>query len=264
MGKAIILPGSDYSAFNLGNVTKITSEILPYVTRISSATTFLVKRGGIPIENVTWSISDNTLASLVTNEDGTCLVTPLLHDNAINVILTAYVDGETLNTFFVPCLPQKVFNWYIDRCTDSPSSGSLNNANLANGGWAFMPQDNSLLQGKTINRVIIVPSKEGVINLYKSTVLTGTVILVASFTVTSAQVGVKTMYELTEFTLGENDILVIGQANSVGGFKYLGDPNPVHNGFYSKVPSSPTPSSPYTPGTNGGDLNFSIGYYGEP
>ena len=152
--------------------------------------------------------------------------------------------------------------WYIDRCTDSPSSGSLNNANLANGGWAFMPQDNSLLQGKTINRIKIVPSQAGVMNIYKATALTGPVTLVASFTITSGQAGVMTTYDLTDFQIGSNEIFVLGKANSVGGFKYLGDPNPVHNGFYSKVPSSPTPSSPYTPGTNGGDLNISVGYYG--
>lgn len=151
--------------------------------------------------------------------------------------------------------------WYIDRCTASPASGSLSNANLANGGWAYMPQDNALLQGKTINRIKIVPSKAGVMNVYKATALTGPVTLVASFTITSGQVGVETTYILTDFQIGSNEIFVLGEANSAGGFKYLSGSSGT-NSFYSKIPSSPSPSSPYTPGTMTTDLNISVGYYG--
>ena len=149
--------------------------------------------------------------------------------------------------------------WYIDRCTASPASGSLSNANLANGGWAYMSGDNALLQGKTINRIKIVPSQAGVINIYKTTALTGPVTLVASFTVTSGQVGVTTTYELTDFQIGANEIFVLGQANSAGGFKYLSASG--QNGFYSKVPSAPSPANPITPGAGGSDLNISLGYY---
>ena len=262
MGKAIILQDSDFSAYNLGVVTRITSEIVPHVTRISSATTFMVKKDGIPVVPVDWSISDNTLASIVDNGDGTCTVTPLLHDNGYNVVLTASADGEEIKMAFVPCLPQRAFTWYIDRCTDSPSIGSLANANLANGGWAYMSQDNALLQGKTINRIIIVPSQAGVINLYKATALTGPVTLVASFTVQSSDVGIKTMYEITDFTLGNDEIFVLGNANSAGGFKYWNAATNINNGFYSKIPSAPSPSSPNIPGTNPLDLNISVGYYG--
>lgn len=260
MGKAIILQDSDFSAYNLGVVTRITEQILPNVVKISSATTFRVEKDGEQLTSVSWAISDNTLASLVDNEDGTCVVTPLLYDNSHNVILTATVDGEELTIAFVPALVG-TYTWYIDRCTSSPDRGSLANANLANGGWAYMSQDNALLQGKTINRIILVPSQAGVMNLYKATALTGPVTLVASFTITSAQVGVKTMYDFTGFTLGANEFFVIGQANSAGGFKYLSGSSG-QNSFYSIVPASPSPSSPVTPGTSAIDLNMSVGYYG--
>ena len=263
MGKAIVLQDSDFSAYNLGVVTRITSEILPNLARITSATTFRVERDGIPVSPVSWAISDNTIASLVDNLDGTCVVTPLLYDNLQNVTLTASAGGEELTIAFLPVLEGGVYTWYIDRCTSSPGSGSLANANLANGGWAYMSQDNALLQGKTINRISIVPSQAGVFNIYTAPALNGAVSLVASFTITSAQVGVKTTYELTSFTLGNNDILVFGQANSAGGFKYLSGSSG-QNSFYSKVPSSPSPSSPVTPGSSAIDLNMSVGFYGPP
>ena len=140
-------------------------------------------------------------------------------------------------------------NWYID---STLNTGSLSSANRANGGWAFKEGDMSLLQGKTINRLKLIPSIEGTLNLYKATSLSGPVTLVASILIPDADVNTISVYEFNGFTLGENEVLVIGEANSSAGFKYKTDAG---NGFYSKVPSNPSAS-----GVLG--LNISVGYYG--
>lgn len=263
MGKAIILKDSDFSGFGIGVVTPKAMQILPSVSKITSATTFRVEKDGTQLTIVSWAISDNTLASLVNNGDGTCTVTPLAENNTVPVQLSATASGKTTNITFVPNIPTAVYVWHIDRCTASPSSGSLSNANLANGGWAFMYGDNALLQGKKINRIKLVPSQAGDIEIHKAQTLTGPVTKMATITVQAADIGTAKEYSFTEFTLGENEWFVLGKANSAGGFKYLsGSSN--QNSFYSKVPSSPSPSTPVSPGSSAIDLNISVGFYGIP
>ena len=261
MGKARILLDSDFSGFGLGVVTRLTKSILPVVTRITEATVFQLVEDGIRL-TPSWSISDSTIASLVANSDGTCTVTPLVNGNTAPVILTASFNGDVITLGFIPTLAQTYEIWYIDRASETKPNGTLNNANLVNGGWAFMPVDNKLLQGRTINRVKFVPSAAGVLNFYKASALTGPVTLVGSVNIQSIEIGVLTTYPLDDFTLGSNEIFVIGQANSQGGFKFWNSSENVNNSFYSKVPSSPTPTKVPTPGTAQSDLNFSVGYYG--
>lgn len=154
--------------------------------------------------------------------------------------------------------------WYINECRSTIQSGSLNNAKLANGGWCFTDANNSLLQGKTINRIKFVPSQAGIINFYKSSSRSGPVTLVASLTVLAAHIGEVTEYELEEFTLGGAEYFIIGQANSAGGFKYYqnGDASFTLSGFYSRVPSNPNPTHPAGETLSQVDLNISVGYYG--
>ena len=262
MGKAIILQDSDFSAYGLGVVTRVTLQILPYVSTIQEATTFRAEKDGVQIAGINWSISDGTLASIVTNLDGTCEVTPLVRENTSPVTLTASDGLDTTSITFIPSLPAPVTIWYIDRCTSSPGTGSLSNANLPNGGWAYMPYDNALLQGKTINRIKFVPSQAGVFEIYTAPAVNGATTLVASITIGAGDVGVETLYELTDFSVGATEYLVIGKANSAGGFKYLTGASG-NNGFYTKVPSNPSPSTAAAvsnPGQSAVDLNFSIGY----
>lgn len=261
MGKAIVLLDSDFSGYNLGQVTRITKEIVPYVERISSATTFKVVEEGVQLSSVSWSISDNTLASLVDNLDGTCTITPLVY-TSIPVQLTATFLGGSVTTAFLASLSEPVWVWYIDRCTTAPASGSINNGNAANGGWAFMPTDNALLQGKKINRIKVVGQTAGVMKVFKSASLSGTPTLVGTFTITANDIGVASVYEIPEFTLGSSEWLVLGEQNNASCFKYHYDANKGLNGLYSKVPWSSSPASPVTPGQGTTDLNMSIGYYG--
>jgi hypothetical protein len=76
-----------------------------------------------------------------------------VNGNTTPVILTASINGDIVTLGFIPTLPQKQWVWYIDRATSTKPDGSLNNANLVNGGWALAPVDNALLQGKRINYV---------------------------------------------------------------------------------------------------------------
>ena len=261
MGKAIVLLDSDFSVYNLGRVTRITKEIIPYVERISSATTFTVVEEGVQISNVSWSISDLSLASLVTNQDGSCTVTPLTNTST-PVQLTATFVGGTVTIAFLASLAEPVWVWYIDRCTTSPASGSINNGNAANGGWAFMDVDNALLQGKKINRIKVVGQTAGAMKVFKSASVSGATTLVGTFTIAANDIDKATIYEIPEFTLGSSEWLVFGEQDNASCFKYHLDTNKGLNGLYSKVPWSPSPASPVTPGQGTTDLNMSIGYYG--
>ena len=138
--------------------------------------------------------------------------------------------------------------WYIDRC----QSISLLDANRVNGGWAFHIEDNALLQNKPINRIKMIPSKVGVMNIYKTSNLTGPVTLVASFNITSDQLNVITEFPINTFELNSNEFFVLGEANNVSGFKYT---TAFGTGFYSRIPSNPQSGGVY-------DLNISIGYKG--
>ena len=262
MGKAVILMDSDFSGYGLGVVTLKTRSIIPEVARITEATIFKVMEEGVQLTSVMWSISDSTLASLVDNLDGTCTITPLTITST-PVQLTANFLGGTLTTSFIASIPAPELVWYIDRCTINPQEGSIKDGNPANGGWAYMPQDNALLQGQKINRIKVVPQIAGVFNIYKGASLSATPTLVGSFTIQAADLGTPTTYEIQEFTLGAAEWLILGERNSAGCFKYHGvSPNTGLNGAYSKVPWGTTPSSPVTPGAGNIDLNASIGYYG--
>lgn len=250
MGKAIILNDSDFSAYNLGQVTisLVTYRISPTVQKITEATIFKVlDNSGTIVPAVVWSLSDQTKASLTTNQDGSCTVTPLISNNS-PVELSAIVYGETLTISFIPTSGSLV--WLIDLCTDTPSSGTLANANLANGGWGYIEDFNALLQSNPIGKIKIVPSQAGQINIYKATDYTGTKTLVGSFTVASEDVGKVTTYDITPFTLGATEVLVIGEANSAGGFKYISGAG---NGFYSRLTSAKAAA-------DNSDLNISVGY----
>ena len=261
MGKAIILTDSDFSGYNLGVVHRVTIAILPAMTRITEATIFRVEKDGVQLTDVSWSVNDPSKASVVANSNGTCTVTPLTA-TTIPVLLTANCLDGVLTQSILATTGTPTFVWYIDRCLSNPSRGSLNNANLVNGGWAYMSYDNALLQGRKINRVRIIPSVVGVFNIYKAYSVGGATTKVAEFTIASSQVGIETVYEFPEFYLDTNEVFVFGNANSVGGFKYYQDTQNGHNGVYSKVPSSPTHASTNPEGTMYFDLNISVGYYG--
>lgn len=262
MGKAIILQDSDFSVYGLGVVTRVTLQILPYVSTIQEATTFRAEKDGVQIAGINWSISDGALASIVTNLDGTCEVTPLVSGNTSPVTLTASDGLDTTSISFIPSIP--TYTWYIDRCTLSPSSGYLQTPNLQGGGWAYMPYDNALFRGKRINRIAFIPSQQGSFKIQKTTALDGVMTTVDTIEIQSNDIGAKTIYEISEFTLGMNEYLVFGEANSQGGMKFLGGSSQ-QNGLYTRVPSNPTPSSEAavgTPGQSTVDLFISVGYYG--
>lgn len=255
MGKAIVINGVDYSAYGFGQVTLLQRAIIPNVGQITEATIFSVVENGVTI-SATWSISDNTLASIVTNANGTATVTPLVEGNTTPVTLTAVASGESLTLTFVPKLPQSSYTWYIDRCVSSVQSpASLENANLVNGGWSYKDTDQSLLRGNKINRIKMLPFQAGTFNIYKTSNLAVQGTLVGSFTIMAGDIGNVTEYSFTEFTLGNSEYIVFGEANLQGGFKYIKGQN-YSKGFVSKVPSKPTDT-----GTSS-DLNFSIGFYG--
>lgn len=150
--------------------------------------------------------------------------------------------------------PESTVNWYIDNCTSSPSSGYLQQANLANGGWAYKSGLNSLIQGKTINRIKMIPSAAGVMNVYKCTLHSGPVTLAASFNIPANRIGLITTFEIPSISIGSSEILVLGEANSAGGFYFINGGSG-YPGFYTKIPSSPlSVGAAY-------DMNVSIGYY---
>lgn len=255
MGKAIVIDGVDYSQYGLGQVTVPILSIIPNVLQITEATIFSVIENGTTIQ-ASWSIDDSTLASLVENPDGTATVTPLIENNTVPVTLTATVAGSALSITFVPLIIVSMV-WYIDRCTNSPSPGSLYNANLVNGGWAYMETDQNILRGKKINRMKILPFQAGVFNIYRASSLNGPVTLAATITITADEIDNVTIYSFEEFTLGPSEFIVFGQSNSQGGFQYISYGGSSYTGFYSKVPSS-SPSE----ASSANELNFSVGYYG--
>lgn len=140
--------------------------------------------------------------------------------------------------------------WYIDSCIND---ASVSAANKANGGWAYFSEDNALLQGKTINRIKLIPSLEGTLNIYSADSLSGNKTLRATITILEEEKGNITTYSFQEFTLGANEIFVIGEANTEAGFKYRTTGGV---GFYGKVPSASIST------INGQNLNISVGYYG--
>ena len=127
MGKAIIISGADYSAKGLGVVSLPGKTITPQTGAIYSATTFRVVESGVYLASVSWSISNSTLASLVSNADGSCTVTPLLNINSSAVTLTAVAGGTTLTLSFVPAL------WMEEDITSALASSLVVRKRI--GGW---------------------------------------------------------------------------------------------------------------------------------
>lgn len=151
--------------------------------------------------------------------------------------------------------PEVGVTWYVNECTDSPSTGSLQPANLANGGWAHKNGLNSNLQGKTINRIKLIPSAAGQMNIYKTSSYSGAVTLLGSFNIPANRIGLVTVFEFQDINIGASDIFVLGEANSVGGFYFVSGGSG-YPGFYTKIPSSPLAvGAAY-------DMNISVGYYG--
>ena len=167
---------------------------------------------------------------------------------------TIVVKGADFSANGMTIIP--AVHWYVDECTASPSSGSLLAANLANGGWVYSGNYDVLLRGKIVSRIKLIPSQAGTFNIYTTeSSLSGAVTLRASITIDAADIGRETVYSFQEFSIPENGYIVFGEANSVGGFYYVGG-GAGYSGFYSKVPSNPTST-----GTTA-KVNISIGYYG--
>lgn len=79
-------------------------EITPAPQVINGPTLFTASFGGDTDTLVSWSISDSSLASIVDNGNGTCLVTPLVDDNQTSVTLTATSTNGSVTVSFVPAV----------------------------------------------------------------------------------------------------------------------------------------------------------------
>lgn len=78
-------------------------EISPISDIITKATTFTAYYDNEIDTNVSWSISDSTLASLTDNHNGTCVITPLISESMDKITLTATSSLHGTETLrFVP------------------------------------------------------------------------------------------------------------------------------------------------------------------
>lgn len=147
--------------------------------------------------------------------------------------------------------------WYTDFLDHyTPTS----NANLVNGGWAHNADDNSLVQNKPINRIRLVPSQAGTFKIgVASAYLSASVTNLATITIEAGDVGTQVTKTFPTINIG-NGILVFGEANSAGGFKFANNEAQDHPAFISKVPSEWTG---YGTSLSVSRLCIDVGYYHE-
>lgn len=145
---------------------------------------------------------------------------------------------------------EKTYHWYIDECPSDASNARP--AYVVNGGWAYYDTNNNKLRGKKINCIKFIPATVGILLFYKSSSLSSRGEQIAEINITEEQLQKPTIYQFSDVLIADDEYLIVGKAQSVGSFYFLGSGG---EGFYSKIPSSPTKNMNTI-------LGLSVGYYG--